>query len=81
MEILRADNFVLGIEAPVRISGSKDLAPLTVIGPCGRIDFDSVAMVALRHIHFTPEQAAEYGLQKGSDGPGQGQRRAAVDLR
>lgn len=64
VEILRADNFVLGIEALVRISGSKDLAPLTVIGPCGRIDFDSVAMVALRHIHFTPEQAAEYGLQK-----------------
>ena len=65
VEILRADNFVLGSHAEVKISGSPDLAPLTVIGPKGRIDFDSVAVVALRHIHFTPEQAAEYGLQKG----------------
>ena len=65
VEILRADNFVLGSRDEVKISGSPDLAPLTVIGPKGRIDFDSVAVVALRHIHFTPEQAAEYGLQKG----------------
>ena len=65
VEILRADNFVLGSRAEVKISGSPDLAPLTVIGPKGRIDFASVAVVALRHIHFTPEQAAEYGLQKG----------------
>ena len=65
VEILRADNYVLGIQAPVKISGSPDLAPLTVIGPKGSIDFDSLAVVALRHIHFTPEQAAEYGLEKG----------------
>ena len=65
VEILRADNYVLGINAPVKISGSPDLAPLTVIGPKGSIDFDSLAVVALRHIHFTPEQAAEYGLEKG----------------
>ena len=65
VEILRADNFVLGSRAEVKISGSPDLAPLTVIGPKGRIDFDSVAVVALRHIHFTPGQAAEYGLHKG----------------
>ena len=65
VEILRADNFVLGIDAPVKISGSPDLAPLKVVGPKGSIDFDSVAVVALRHIHFTPEQAAEYGLEKG----------------
>ncbi len=65
VEILRADNYVLGINAPVKISGSPDLAPLTVVGPKGSIDFDSLAVVALRHIHFTPEQAAEYGLKKG----------------
>lgn len=65
VEILRADNFVLGIDAPVKISGSPDLAPLTVIGPKGTVIFESVAVVALRHIHFTPEQAAEYGLERG----------------
>ena len=65
VEIMKADNFVLGINAPVKISGSSGLAPLTVVGPKGQIDFDSVAVVALRHIHFTPEQAAEFGLEKG----------------
>jgi putative phosphotransacetylase len=64
-EILKADNFVLGIDAPVKISGSSGLAPLTVVGPKGSIDFDSVAVVALRHIHFTAEQALEYGVEKG----------------
>ena len=49
----------------MKISGSSGLVPLTVLGPKGRIDFDSIAVVALRHIHFTPEQAAEYGLEKG----------------
>lgn len=65
VEILKSDNYILGINAPVKISGSSDLAPLTVIGPAGKIDFDSIAVVALRHIHFTPEQAEEYGLEKG----------------
>ena len=37
VEILRADNFVLGSRAEVKISGSPDLAPLTVIGPKGKI--------------------------------------------
>ena len=64
-EILKSDNYVLGINAPVKISGSSGLAPLTVIGPKGKLEFDSVAVVALRHIHFTPEQAAEYSLAKG----------------
>lgn len=49
VEILRADNFVLGIQAPVKISGSSGLAPLTVVGPCGEVSLSSVAVVALRH--------------------------------
>lgn len=64
-EILRADNFVLGIDAPVKISGSKDLAPLIVIGPAGELEFDSVAVVAKRHIHINPEDAAAYEVQNG----------------
>lgn len=65
VELLRSDNFVLGIDAPVKISGSKELAPLKIIGPRGEINFDSVALVAMRHIHFTPLQAAAYGLGEG----------------
>ena len=62
-EILKADNFVLGINAPVKLSGSPDLAPLTIIGPAGELELDSVAVIAKRHIHMTPEKAAEYGLE------------------
>ncbi len=62
-EILRADNFVLGINAPVKMSGSSDLAPLTLVGPAGELQLDSVALVAKRHIHMTAEKAAEYGLE------------------
>ncbi len=65
VEILRSDNYKLGIDAPIKISGSKDLAPLKVIGPKGSIDFDSVALVPLRHIHFTEEQAEDFGVKKG----------------
>lgn len=62
-EILRADNFVLGINAPIKLSGSFDLAPLTIIGPAGKLELDSVAVIAKRHIHMTAEKAAEYGLK------------------
>ncbi len=62
-EILTADNFVLGIDAPVKMSGSPDLAPLVFIGPAGELKLDSAAVVAKRHIHMTPEKAEEYGLE------------------
>ena len=62
-EILRADNFVLGINAPVKLSGSSDLAPLILIGPKGELHLDSVAVVAKRHIHITEDKAKEYGLE------------------
>jgi len=62
-EILTADNFILGIDAPVKLSGSPDLAPLTIIGPAGELSLDSVAVVAKRHIHMTAEKASEYGLK------------------
>ena len=64
-EILRADNFVLGIDAPVKISGSPQLAPLQVIGPKGTLQLDSVALIAKRHIHLSESLAAEYGVKKG----------------
>lgn len=61
-EILRADNYVLGIDAPVKMSGSDGLAPLTLVGPKGEVHLDSVAVVAKRHIHITEAKAEEYGL-------------------
>lgn len=55
VEVLRADNYALGIDAPVRESGSKDgLATLTVRGPKGEFT-EACAMVAWRHIHVGRE--------------------------
>ena len=67
VELLLSDNFKLGINAPILLSGSEDKAPLKVIGPAGEIDFDKVAIVAKRHIHFTEEQAADFGVEKGQN--------------
>lgn len=64
-EILRADNFTLGIKAPVKISGSNNKAPLKLVGPKGEVEFDDVAIIAQRHIHFSPDQAKERGYEKG----------------
>ncbi len=51
VELLRSDNYTLGINAPVRKSGNKDgLAHVIVKGPVGQIEGD-LAMLAWRHIH------------------------------
>lgn len=62
-EVLRADCFKLGIEAPIRISGSKDIAPIKLAGPAGELDLEHGAMIAMRHIHIAPEKAKEYDLK------------------
>lgn len=63
-EILRADQFVLGTNAEVKISGSPNKAPLRISGPAGEMDFKDVAIIAQRHIHFSPEQAQKFGYRK-----------------
>ncbi len=74
VEVLRADNYALGINAPVRLSGSTDgLAPVTVRGPEG--EFETGAMIAWRHIHVggkvlegTPFEGKKYcKLRAGGD--------------
>lgn len=74
VEILRADNYILGVDAPVRHSGSKDgLAEVTVKGPKG--EFKAGAMIAWRHIHVggknlesTPFEGKKYcKLRVGGD--------------
>lgn len=63
IEILKSDSFTLGTDAPVKMSGSDGLAPLTVIGPKGKMEVDSIAVIAKRHIHINTDDAAEYGLE------------------
>jgi acetate kinase len=63
VEISRTDEFVLGIDAPVRISGDLANTPgITLEGPLGRVNLEHGVVCARRHIHMNPADAARLGL-------------------
>ena len=58
VEISLTDGRVLGIEAPVRLSGDVEGSPGAVLeGSRGRTEIRQGVIVARRHIHLTPEDA------------------------
>ncbi|MDR2209563.1 MAG: phosphate propanoyltransferase [Azoarcus sp.] len=64
VEVSLTDARALGIDPPVRESGKLDGSPgVKLVGPKGEVELESGAIVALRHIHLSPEQAREAGLQ------------------
>ncbi len=59
LEISRTDSFVLGIQAPLRLSGHIDGTPgIRMIGPQGEVVIEQGVIVAARHIHLHTEDAA-----------------------
>lgn len=66
IEISRSDEFVLGVDAPVRLSGDLAGTPgITIEGPHGRVTIDSGVICARRHIHMNPTEAARLGVGDG----------------
>ena len=66
VELLAADNFKLGIKAPLRMSGDlKDSASVTLIGPKGSAFLQEGAIVAQRHIHMNLQEAEKLGVHDG----------------
>lgn len=66
VEISRTDEFFLGIDAPVRVSGDTDNTPgITLIGPAGPARLKSGVICAFRHIHMHPDDAASFNLRHG----------------
>lgn len=64
VELSATDCRALGIQAPVTQSGHLDeAAPITIIGPAGRIDCEHAAIVAARHIHLGPGDAEALGVK------------------
>jgi putative phosphotransacetylase len=64
VEISMTDARALGIDPPVRESGKLEGTPgVKIKGPKGEVELEFGAIVALRHIHLSPEQAREAGLQ------------------
>ncbi len=63
VEVSFTDARTLGVSAPVRESGDVAGTPgLKLVGPAGEVEIEQGVIVAKRHIHFTPEDAAEYGV-------------------
>lgn len=66
VEISKTDGFALGIHVPIRESGAlENSGNICVIGPKGSVYMKSKAIAAKRHIHMTPQDAAEFGVTNG----------------
>ncbi len=64
VELSLTDARVLGVEAPIRLSGSVQGTPGAVLaGPNGKVILTHGVMAAQRHIHLTPEDAARFGVR------------------
>lgn len=66
IEILQADAFVLGIEAPLRLSGDLDETPgIKLVSNLNEVDLAEGVIVAQRHLHIPPEEAQKNKLKNG----------------
>ncbi len=66
VELSITDALALGIQAPVRLSGDTEgSAAVIITGERGTVSLREGTVIAKRHIHMTPEDAA---LQKVRDG-------------
>ena len=64
VELSRTDCFALGINAPMAQSGDLGhAAPIGIEGPAGRVSLEHAVIVAGRHIHMGPSEAAELGVK------------------
>ncbi len=60
VEVSLTDARTLGVTAPVRESGDvANSGACKLVGPCGEVELSEGVIVAKRHIHFTPDEAAE----------------------
>lgn len=63
VEVSFTDARTLGVVAPIRESGDiKGSAPCKLVGPCGEVEIQEGVIVAKRHIHMTPSDAVEFGV-------------------
>lgn len=63
VELSRTDCFALGSKAPMAQSGHLEQAgPIEIEGPAGRVVKDHAVIVAGRHIHMGPTEAAALGV-------------------
>lgn len=66
VEISRTDGFWLGVHPPVRLSGDINGTPgITIVGPAGSVTLGRGVIIAKRHVHMSPKDAAAFGVRDG----------------
>ncbi|MBE6826626.1 MAG: phosphate propanoyltransferase [Ruminococcus sp.] len=64
VELSATDARSIGVAAPIRESGDvAGSGACKLVGPCGEVELENGVIVAKRHIHLTPEDAEELGVQ------------------
>ncbi len=64
IELSYTDARSLGFDPPVRESGDLKGSPgCTLVGPKGEIAISEGVIIAKRHLHLTPEDAAKFGIK------------------
>ena len=64
VEVSLTDGRTLGVNPPIRPSGSVENSPGAVLhGPCGEVTLSKGVIAAQRHIHITPADAARFGVK------------------
>ncbi|GEM_PF-2941194 len=63
IEILKADQEVLGMQVPERVSGTlKGTPSITLQGPKGKVTLPYGVIIAAKHLHVSEQEAKEHGL-------------------
>ncbi len=66
VEVSATDAIKLGIKAPIRESGKiAGSAPIALVGPKGVLYLQEGCIIAQRHIHMSPADAAAAGVRDG----------------
>ncbi|TKI08051.1 phosphate propanoyltransferase [Martelella alba] len=66
VEISRSDARLLGVDAPLRLSGDLDGTPgIRLVAHTGELQLAQGVIVAQRHIHMSPLDALLFGVRQG----------------
>ena len=66
VEISATDSYVLKVKPPVRESGNLvGSASITILGPKGVVRLNEGCIIANRHIHMSPSDAARFNVKDG----------------
>jgi putative phosphotransacetylase len=69
VEISLTDAYALGIKnVPLRMSADlRESAPVTLIGPAGKVELSEGMIIALRHIHINQKDMQKHNLSEGQN--------------